>query len=92
MAEEDRDRDGAMDVWTSYGISHGKEVVVLVERASGGSGPPDVVEIYETSTGKSLLLRREEDRDGDGSVDVTSHYEKGKLVQREIANPDLAPL
>lgn len=92
LAEEDRDRDGAMDVWTYYGIAHGKEAVVRIERASKGSGPPDVVEIYDISSGKSLLTRREEDRDGDGSVDVTSHYENGKLVQREIANPELAPL
>jgi hypothetical protein len=91
-AEEDRDQDGNMDVWTIYGISHGKEVIERVEQATKGSGPPDRIEIYETSTGKSQLSRLEEDRDGDGKVDVTSRYENGKLVQREILNPDLAPL
>ncbi len=91
-AEEDRDQDGNMDVWTTYGVSHGKEVVERVEQATKGSGPPDRIETYDTSTGKSQLSKLEEDRDGDGVVDVTSRYENGKLVQREIADPDLAPL
>jgi hypothetical protein len=91
-AEEDRDHDGQMDVWTIYGVSHGKEVVERVEQATKGSGPPDRIETYETDTGKSQLSKLEEDRDGDGTVDVTSHYENGKLVQREILDPDLAPL
>ncbi len=81
-----------MDVWTIYGVSHGKEVVERVEQATKGSGPPDRIEIYETGTGKSQLSKLEEDRNGDGTVDVISHYENGKLVQREISDPDLAPL
>jgi hypothetical protein len=91
-AEEDLDHDGQMDVWTTYGVSHGKEVVVRIERASKGSGTPDIVETYDVSTGKSTLAKLEEDRDGDGTVDITSRYENGKLVQREISDPDLAPL
>jgi hypothetical protein len=91
-AEEDLDRDGQMDVWTTYGVSHGKEVIVKIERASNGSGVPNVVETYDISTGTSVLSKLEEDRDGDGTVDVTSRYENGKLVQREISDPDLAPL
>jgi len=91
-AEEDRDHDGQMDVWTTYGVSHGKEVIERVEQATKGSGPPDRIETYTTDTGKSQLSKLEEDRDGDGTVDVTSHYENGKLVQREISDPDLAPL
>jgi len=91
-AEEDRDFDGNIDVWTTYGVSHGKEVVVRIEQATKGSGPPDRIEIYETSTGKSQLSRLEEDRNGDGTVDVISHYANGRLVQREILDPDLAPL
>lgn len=91
-AEEDRDQDGNMDVWTTYGVSHGKEVVERVEQATKGSGPPDRIETYETSTGTSQLSKLEEDRNGDGTVDVTSHYENGKLVQREISDPELAPL
>jgi hypothetical protein len=91
-AEEDRDHDGQMDVWTIYGVSRGKEVVERVEQATKGSGPPDRIETYKTDTGKSQLSKIEEDRDGDGTVDVTSHYENGKLVQREILDPDLAPL
>jgi hypothetical protein len=91
-AEEDRDRDGNMDVWTTYGVSRGKEVVERVEQATKGSGPPDRIETYDTSSGKSQLSKLEEDRNGDGEVDVTSRYENGKLVQREISDPDLAPL
>jgi hypothetical protein len=91
-AEEDLDRDGQMDVWTLYGVSHGKEVVVRIERASKGNGAPDVFETYDISTGTSMLEKLEEDRDGNGTVDVTSRYENGKLVQREISDPDLAPL
>jgi len=91
-AEEDRDLDGNMDVWTSYGVSHGKEVVERVEQATKGSGPPDRIETYDTSTGKSQLSKLEEDRNGDGVMDVISRYENGKLVQREISDPDLAPL
>jgi len=91
-AEEDLDRDGQMDVWMTYSVSHGKEVVVRIERASKGSGAPDIVETYDISTGKSMLSKLEEDRDGDGTVDITSRYENGKLVQREISDPDLAPL
>jgi hypothetical protein len=91
-AEEDRDLDGSMDNWTTYGVSQGKEVVIRIERASTGSGAPDIFEIYDTSSGKSVLVRREEDRNQDGSIDVISRYKNGKLVQREISNPDLAPL
>jgi hypothetical protein len=91
-AEEDRDLDGNMDVWTIYGVSQGKEVVQRVEQATKGSGPPDRIETYEISSGTSELSKLEEDRDGDGEVDVTSRYENGKLVQREISDPDLAPL
>ncbi len=91
-AEEDRDFDGNMDVWTTYGVSHGKEVVERVEQATKGNGPPDRIETYETSSGRSQLSKLEEDRNGDGKVDVTSRYENGKLVQREISDPELAPL
>ncbi len=91
-AEEDRDFDGNMDVWTTYGVSRGKEVIERIEQATKGSGPPDRIESYEISTGKSQLSKLEEDRNGDGTVDVISHYENGKLVQREISDPDLAPL
>ena len=67
-------------------------MVTRIERASDGSGAPDVVETYDTSSGKSVLSKREEDRNGDGSIDVTSYYKNGKLVQREISDPELAPL
>ncbi len=91
-AEEDRDHDGNIDVWTFYGVAQGKEVVERVEQATKGSGPPDRIETYDTRAGTSQLAKVEEDQDGDGTMDVTSRYENGKLVQREILNPDLAPL
>jgi hypothetical protein len=39
-----------------------------------------------------VLAQREEDKNGDGKIDVTSVYENGKLVRREIADPNLTPL
>jgi hypothetical protein len=50
------------------------------------------VETYEVTDGKALLARREEDVNGDGSIDIVSIYENGRLVQRQISDPDLAPL
>ena len=73
-AEEDRDRDGEMDTWTTYGVAHGEEVVQRIEHASAGHGAPDVIETFDTSSGKSVLAKREEDRNGDGSPDVVSYY------------------
>lgn len=91
-AEEDRNLDGQIDVWTSYGVVQGKEVIERVEQSTKGSGPPDRIESYDASSGEPQLAKLEEDRDGNGTMDVISHYKNGKLVQREISDPNLAPL
>lgn len=90
--DEDRDRDGRIDHWTKYTIRDGEEIVETVRRDTSGDGKADVFESYDGSTGKAVLAKREEDRNGDGEIDVTSIYKKGKLVKREISNPDLVPL
>jgi len=91
-SEVDSNFDGATDTWTTYGIARGEEVVVRIERASHGAGPPDIFETFDTTSGKSVLAKREEDNDGDGSIDVTSLYEDGKLVQREVTDSEAKPL
>jgi hypothetical protein len=91
-AHEDRNGDGKVDTWTTYQIVDGQDHVARIERDPLGVGQPSLVEIYEVSEGKALLARREEDVNGDGSIDIVSIYEKGRLVQRQISDPDLAPL
>ena len=90
--EEDRDREGRTDVWTTYQVVNGSEIVWRIERDTNGNGKPDVFETFQPKDGKPVLAKREEDKNGDGSVDVTSIYENGKLVRREISDPDLVPL
>ena len=81
-----------MDAWTRYQVVGDKEIMSRVERDTDGDGTRDVFETYEAAKGRPQLTKREEDKDGDGEVDVTSIYENGKLVRREIADPDLVPL
>jgi hypothetical protein len=93
MTEEDSDRDGRMDSWTSYSVVEGKEVVSRIERDTNADGNRDVFETYKaTSRGQPELAKREEDKDGDGKADVTSIYENGRLIRREISDPNLVPL
>ena len=91
-AEEDLDGDGRMDRITTYAAVEGAEVAVRIEQDRNLDGRMDVVETFAAVIGPPMLLRREEDRDADGEVDVTSIYEEGRLVRREISNPDLVPL
>jgi len=91
-AEEDHDRDGRTDSWTIYAVVDGVELVTRIEIDKQGRGFADTFEIFEPRAGKAILSRREEDVNGDGQVDVVSIYRKGKLVRREISNPDLVPL
>jgi hypothetical protein len=89
---EDSSGDGEVDTWTTYQVVDGQDHVARIERDQHGTGQPSLVEIYEVQDGKALLARREEDVNGDGSIDVVSIYENGRLVQRQISDPDLAPL
>jgi hypothetical protein len=88
--EEDRDGNGAIDTWSNYGLDgRGREVVVRVERDTGGDGKPDSFESFEQQDDKTVLVRREEDKNQDGTPDVISIYDKGKLVKKEINDPSV---
>jgi hypothetical protein len=91
-AEEDQDKDGRMDTWRSYSVVGDVELVSRIERDRKGRGFADTFEIFEAVKGRAVLSRREEDLNGDGEVDVTSFYRDGKLIRREILDPDLVPL
>ena len=54
-AEEDRDRDGRMDSWTTYVAFEGEELVSRIERDTDGDGTPDVVETYTETQGRAVL-------------------------------------
>ncbi|HTO08067.1 MAG TPA: hypothetical protein VMR86_13545 [Myxococcota bacterium] len=84
---EDTNLNGVMDSRTFF---DDKGVLVRVERDKNEDGKPDVFEYFEgTDPGKVVLVKREEDTNGDGVVDVTSYYEKGKLVRKEVSDPNL---
>ena len=68
------------------------ELVFRIERDAKGRGYADTFETYESKEGKAVLVLREEDIDGNGEVDVASFYHDGKLVRREIIEPDLVPM
>jgi hypothetical protein len=91
-SEEDTDHDGQMDTWTSYQVVRDEEAISRIERDTDADGTRDVFETYEAAKGRPQLTKREEDKDGDGQVDVISIYENGKLVRREISDPNLVPL
>jgi len=91
-SEEDVDHDGRIDTWRSYQVVGDEELVSRIERDAHGRGYADTFESYEARNGRAILVRREEDVNGDGQVDVASFYEDGKLVRREILNPDLVPM
>ncbi len=91
-AEEDRDRDGQIDTWTSYRVSGDREVVDRIEKDTTGDGKRDTFEVYEEIGGKTAIKTRDEDKNADGVIDVKSVYEDGKLKQREISDPAMVPL
>ena len=70
----------------------GVEMIARIEKDETGDGKPNVFETYKPVNGEAVLAKREEDKNGDGAIDVTSIYEKGKLVRREIADPNMVPL
>jgi len=88
-AEEDLDRNGRMDTWTTFTVVNGIELVSRIERDSKGRGSTDTFEFFEVRGGKAIISRRDEDVNGDGEVDIISHFRDGKLIRREISDPDL---
>lgn len=91
-SEEDQDKDGRIDAWRSYHVVGGDELVSRIEHDKHGRGVADTFDTFEVVDGKAFLAKREEDVNGDGEVDITSYYRNGKLVRREILDPDLVPL
>ena len=76
-----------MDAWTYYDA---REIPVRVELDTNGDDKPDVFEYYEGRDASRLeLVRKEEDATHNGEIDITSYYKKGKLVRKEVSNPDL---
>ena len=90
--EEDVDKDGTMDTWTTFLVTGDEEVIARIERDADGEGTRDVFETYEQVEGRTYLAQREEDKNNDGEIDVKSVYQKGKLREREIRDPGLVPL
>jgi hypothetical protein len=91
-SSEDFDKDGRFDIWTTYAMRGGNEVVVRIERDNRGDGQADTFEIFDEVDGQAALAGREEDVDGDGQIDIVSIYRGGRLVRREIADPNLRPM
>lgn len=87
VEEEDRNHDGTMDFRTFFDE---REFPSRTEADTNGDGRPDLIEYYEGSDPSNpILLRKEEDVNHDGKTDITSHYKKGKLVRKEVSDPDL---
>lgn len=53
---------------------------------TNGDGQLDRFEKFDAD---GEVASREEDLNGDGEMDVRSRYEKGRLIRREITDPDL---
>ena len=87
--EEDHDKDGRIDTWVTYSILDDDEIVSRIERDKRGRGFADTFETFEALDGKATLKLRDEDVDGDREIDVRSIYRNGKLIRREIRNPDV---
>jgi hypothetical protein len=88
-SEDDLDTDGRMDTWTTFTVVDGVELVSRIERDSKGRGSADTFEFFEPRDGKAVIRRRDQDIDGDGRIDIVSYFRNGKLVRRQISDPDL---
>jgi antitoxin component YwqK of YwqJK toxin-antitoxin module len=87
VEREDSDHNGSFDIVTYYDA---REVPTRVERDTVGDGKVDVWEFYEGGDpSRVVMVRKEEDLTADGSADVKSYYEKGKLIRKEVSDPDL---
>jgi len=60
----------------------------LVSEAQDTNGD-GVLDRFERFDADGEVVMREEDLNGDGKIDVRSFFEKGKLVRREIIDPEL---
>ncbi|HTF34357.1 MAG TPA: tetratricopeptide repeat protein [Myxococcota bacterium] len=60
----------------------------LVSEAQDTNGD-GILDRFERFDADGEVVLREEDLNGDGKIDVRSFFEKGKLVRREITDPEL---
>jgi hypothetical protein len=60
----------------------------LVSEAQDTNGD-GVLDRFERFDADGEVVLREEDLNGDGKIDVRSFFEKGKLVRREVTDPEL---
>jgi tetratricopeptide (TPR) repeat protein len=60
--------------------------LVSEARDTNGDG---VLDRFERFDADGEVVLREEDLNGDGKIDVRSFFEKGKLVRREVTDPEL---
>ena len=88
-AEEDHDKDGRVDTWITYSILDDDEIVSRIERDQKGRGFADTFETFEPIDGKAAISRRDEDVNGDREIDIRSIYRGGKLIRKEIHNPEV---
>ncbi|HYB12165.1 MAG TPA: tetratricopeptide repeat protein, partial [Myxococcota bacterium] len=88
-------RDGAIQKIEVLRAADGTPVRVfeysqgrLVSEAQDTNGD-GVLDRFEHFDAQGEVVMREEDLNGDGKIDVRSFFEKGKLVRREITDPEL---
>jgi Flp pilus assembly protein TadD len=90
-------RDGAVQKIEVLRAADGTPVRVfeyagghLVSEAQDTNGD-GILDRFERFDADGEVVVREEDLNGDGKIDVRSFFEKGKLVRREITDPELLP-
>jgi Flp pilus assembly protein TadD len=79
--EIDADGDGSPERVFRY--QDGR--LLAEDRDTDGDGRADLFDRFD---GSGSLALREEDLDGDGQVDLRTAYRSGRIVRREIVNPD----
>ncbi len=79
--EIDRDRDGIMEQILLYEAG----LVSLDSYDTTGDGHYNLVQHFDQ---EGDLALKEEDQNGDGEVDLRTHYRSGRMLRREVLDPD----
>jgi len=80
--EVDADRDGLAERIFEY--EQGQ--LAVEHRDTNGDGQYDRVDFFDLA---GRVVRSDEDLDRDGAIDVSTYYRAGRIVRREILNPDV---
>lgn len=80
--EVDADNDGQPERIFRYHAG----LLATEDRDTNGDGRHDLFERFDDA---GALAQREEDLNGDGAVDIRTRYSSGRLVRREILDPDV---